>query len=186
MRRRPTPSQQPIHYGEDPGRQRCQPLCRDGRGGYLLNRIPPTTRQRWPQPTQLRSHTANVHIALISRFMGPTWGPSGADRTQVGPMLVPWTLLSGSILLFFILLYGIYTGANTTMPTASNKRYNHFVKITRTITKLSWTTLDFRYDTFINNNLMNLWRSDAETYQEFSWNSLLTLWRMYFTPRMVS
>ena len=28
-------------------------------------------------------------------FMGPTWGPSGADRTQVGPMLAPWTLLSG-------------------------------------------------------------------------------------------
>ena len=32
---------------------------------------------------------------LIVRFMGPTWGPSGADRTQVGPMLAPWTLLSG-------------------------------------------------------------------------------------------
>ena len=31
-------------------------------------------------------------IALIARFMGPTWGPSGADRTQVGPMLAPWTL----------------------------------------------------------------------------------------------
>ena len=28
---------------------------------------------------------------LIARFMGPTWGPSGADRT----MLAPWTLLSG-------------------------------------------------------------------------------------------
>ena len=27
--------------------------------------------------------------------MGPTWGPYGADRTQVGPMLAPWTLLSG-------------------------------------------------------------------------------------------
>ena len=27
--------------------------------------------------------------------MGPTWGPSEADRTQVGPMLAPWTLLSG-------------------------------------------------------------------------------------------
>ena len=24
--------------------------------------------------------------------MGPTWGPSGADRSQVGPMLAPWTL----------------------------------------------------------------------------------------------
>ena len=28
-------------------------------------------------------------------FVGPTWGPSGTDRTQVGPMLAPWTLLSG-------------------------------------------------------------------------------------------
>ena len=30
--------------------------------------------------------------------MGPTWGPSGADRTQVGPMLAPRTLLSGKVL----------------------------------------------------------------------------------------
>ena len=36
-------------------------------------------------------------ISLIARFMGPTWGPSGADRTQVGPMLAPWTLLSGCL-----------------------------------------------------------------------------------------
>ena len=36
------------------------------------------------------------HIATpIARFMGPTWGPPGADRTQVGPMLAPWSLLSG-------------------------------------------------------------------------------------------
>ena len=35
------------------------------------------------------------YSTLIARFMGPTWGPSGADRTEVGPMLVPWTLLSG-------------------------------------------------------------------------------------------
>ena len=33
--------------------------------------------------------------SLIARFMGPTRGPSGADRTQVGPMLTPWTLLFG-------------------------------------------------------------------------------------------
>ena len=31
----------------------------------------------------------------IARFMRPTWGPSGADRTQVGSILAPWTLLSG-------------------------------------------------------------------------------------------
>ena len=34
--------------------------------------------------------------SLIARFMGPTWGPTGADRTQVGHMLAPWTLLSGT------------------------------------------------------------------------------------------
>ena len=36
--------------------------------------------------------------SLKARFMGPTWDPSGADRTQVGPMLAPWTLLSGRCL----------------------------------------------------------------------------------------
>ena len=36
----------------------------------------------------------NIFITQIARFTGPTWGPSGADRTQVGPRLVPWTLLS--------------------------------------------------------------------------------------------
>ena len=31
----------------------------------------------------------------IARFMGPTWGPPGSCRPQVGPMLAPWTLLFG-------------------------------------------------------------------------------------------
>ena len=35
--------------------------------------------------------------ALLAWCMGPTWGPSGADRTQAGPMLAPWTLLSGCV-----------------------------------------------------------------------------------------
>ena len=30
--------------------------------------------------------------SLIAQLMGPTWGPSGADRTQVGPMLAPSTM----------------------------------------------------------------------------------------------
>ena len=37
------------------------------------------------------------NVPLIARFMGPTWGPSGADRTQVGPMLAPWILLSRAV-----------------------------------------------------------------------------------------
>ena len=33
------------------------------------------------------SDTGYNIITLIARFMGPTWGSSGADMTQVGPML---------------------------------------------------------------------------------------------------
>ena len=35
--------------------------------------------------------------AQIVMFMGPTWGPPGSCRPQMGPMLAPWTLLSGSV-----------------------------------------------------------------------------------------
>ena len=31
----------------------------------------------------------------IVKFMGPTWGPPGSYRPQMGPILAPWTLLSG-------------------------------------------------------------------------------------------
>ena len=30
-----------------------------------------------------------------SKVHGPTWGPPGSSPPQMGPMLVPWTLLSG-------------------------------------------------------------------------------------------
>ena len=43
------------------------------------------------------NNLANIKlmVTLIERFMGPIWGSSGADRTQVGSMLTPWALLSG-------------------------------------------------------------------------------------------
>ena len=31
----------------------------------------------------------------IEKFMGPTWGPPGSCRPQIGPILAPWILLSG-------------------------------------------------------------------------------------------
>ena len=34
--------------------------------------------------------------SLIARLMWPTWGPPGADRSQVGPILAPWILLSSN------------------------------------------------------------------------------------------
>ena len=40
------------------------------------------------------SHCQSVW-SQIARFMGPTWGPSGSCRPKLGPILAPWTLLSG-------------------------------------------------------------------------------------------
>ena len=40
-----------------------------------------------------------------SKVRGADMGPSGADRTQVGPMLAPWTLLSGYCLVTVLSSY---------------------------------------------------------------------------------
>ena len=45
--------------------------------------------------TQYSTVQCSTIQSLITRFMGPTRGPPGADRTQVGPMLATSTLLSG-------------------------------------------------------------------------------------------
>ena len=37
----------------------------------------------------------------ITSFMGSTWGPPGAVRTQVGSVLATWTLLSGLVTLWY-------------------------------------------------------------------------------------
>ena len=53
-------------------------------GGKLTSSKPPHEIYYWVVP-------------LIARFLGPTWGPFGADRTQLGPMLASLTLLSWTI-----------------------------------------------------------------------------------------
>ena len=50
-----------------------------------LNGITPKDRGKWI-------------ISQIAKFMGPTWSPPGSCRPQMGPMLAPWSLLSGMIL----------------------------------------------------------------------------------------
>ena len=53
----------------------------------------------------------------IAKFMGPTWDPPRSYQPQMGPMLAPWTLLSGvvSILsfchcrIFTVITWDLYT-----------------------------------------------------------------------------
>ena len=58
-----------------------------------------TTNEQLETPqTDLIGHDNKVHV--------PTWGPPGSCRPQMGPMLAPWTLLSGRIC-YLVLLLGL-------------------------------------------------------------------------------
>ena len=41
--------------------------------------------------------SCKVGKQITPTFMGPTWGPPGSCRPQMGPTLAPWTLLSGCV-----------------------------------------------------------------------------------------
>ena len=55
--------------------------------GRQVARLPTDTCYTLTQKTTTKT-------SLVAKFLGPTWGSSGAERTQVGPMLTPGTLLS--------------------------------------------------------------------------------------------
>ena len=57
--------------------------------------------------------------SLIARFIGPPWGPSRADRTQVGPMLTPGTLLSGMM----FVIHGLGSYVTTTLSCFGARLY---------------------------------------------------------------
>ena len=54
------------------------------------------------QVTWKRNITNETQIA---KFMGPTWGPPGSCRPQMGPMLALWTLISGNVSKVWLLLH---------------------------------------------------------------------------------
>ena len=64
--------------------------------------------------------------------MGPTWGPSGADRTQAGSMSAPWTFSSG--LRFYRLML--------------NASYHAMVKLSRVVICRYWTITMNSYTVF--------------------------------------
>ena len=63
-------------------------LCRNGREKLMTDQ-----QDKW-----YIKYFCPVNInTQIAKFMGPTWGPPGSCRPQMGPMLAQWSLLSGYI-----------------------------------------------------------------------------------------
>ena len=87
---------------------------------------------------------------LIVRFLGPTRGPSGADRTQVGPMLALWTLPSGYLLPGAL---NLFSGALNCNP----------LLINWSAPFINWSTPDNHWSSLINN-----WSAPL-----FIWSTLL-------------
>ena len=79
----------------------------------------------WAAKQRRQTHQNNPDIA---KLMGPTWGPSGSCRTQMGPMLVPWTLLSGNILAI-----GLTVRCDSAYPTSFHTLYNEPINDDRKI-----------------------------------------------------
>ena len=88
-----------------------------------------------------------MKLTHIERFMGPTWDPPGADRTQVGPMLAPSTLLSGIISctnkIFVVLTQRCISSTITILPDG--------VSVIRNASVLLWATVGTGNDTDIPN-----------------------------------
>ena len=78
----------------------------------------------------------------IAMLMGPTWDPSGSCRPQMGPMLAPWTLLSGYVMFRLThqcsFLYREPQHQGATMLSPHTSFHQHSEAVTR------WLTFDRR------------------------------------------
>ena len=90
-----------VHRERVQWHQPCRPFT------HLPALLRLSSSQQWlpyPQACSLWARKVVIFIKMHptmshphrARFMKPIWGPPGADRTQVSPMLPPWTLLSGT------------------------------------------------------------------------------------------
>ena len=78
----------------------------------------------------LNRNEVQVKVTQITKFMGPTWGPPGSCRPQMGPMMAPWALLSGY---FSDLIYQLHNILEILRPSLCEElikdKYNSLLKV---------------------------------------------------------
>ena len=81
-------------WGPLPGLLSWYPIFKSSHWTHLK-----IVNQRWSMDPWSTNELQRLdyRTARIAKFMGPTWGPPGSCRPQMGPMLAPWTLLSGRV-----------------------------------------------------------------------------------------
>ena len=104
----------------------------------------------------------------IANFTWPTWGSPGSCRPQGGPMLAPWTLLSGG--------GGGGGGMLTLMSTSATERrwVIHWPKLgawpvtERVLVQVSWELAWTKWGSEAIQGLYSL--SDKTSYRQISWS----------------
>ena len=67
-------------------------------------------------------------LTQIANLMGPTWSPPGSCRPPMGPMLAPWTLLSG-----YVFISVAVTNSKWVMLLPDNLGKNAFTRLCQDI-----------------------------------------------------
>ena len=110
--------------------------------------------------------------------MGPTWGPPGPCRPQMGPMLAPWTLPSGRLPLppcFEADEFKTDIRVNPRSPGKHKTTFMHIFKFNTPRKKVSF--LRFRYDSWVYNVIGvrgNLFQHRTHHLQPSLWRPTLT------------
>ena len=121
-------------------------------------------------------------IPQITRFVGPTWGPPGSCRPQMGPMLAPWTLLSGSfwacqaeaIATYLWLWCNWWNPCDTMTLCVKCWRKSHLALSCSHLTQLSWKKLHYRVWRLCMKVVPdNMGRPDIEGWWMCLWSSWL-------------
>ena len=105
---------------------------------FVLISLRPTTSCPYVAPfllsVQSQSDPSSLwgirDTALIARFMRPTWGPSGANRTQVGPMMALWIFLWRTATIFTNILsqWWVY-GPDCSNNNNDNMQWQHLTSM---------------------------------------------------------
>ena len=86
--------------------QSVKQLTNSPRGQWIMN----TDCSSSPLSHRFNQCSLVTYInAQITTFMEPTWGPPGSCWPQVGPMLAPWSLISGW-LLYMVPTWSLFPG----------------------------------------------------------------------------
>ena len=84
---------------------------------------------------------------LIARFMRSTWGPPGDDRTQMGPILAPFTLLSGHL----------FSSSQAASYLQGSIMIRFLPRPTCTVTSFYWIHPWHMHSSYLSNGMLKRW-----------------------------